>query len=61
MSIQATHGNPSVHQAQSNRPPQPASQPPASSSPIPQDKVTISPEAKARAAGITNEHGGETK
>jgi hypothetical protein len=61
MSIQATHGHPSVHQAQSNRQPQPASKQPIPSSPIPQDKVTISPEAKAKAAGVTSEHGGETK
>jgi len=61
VSIQATHGNPALHQVQSNRQPPPASHQSAPSSRIPQDKVTISPEAKAKAAAIGTEHDGRAK
>ncbi len=59
MSIQPTHGNPAVQQAQSNHQPPPHQSTPPSS--IPQDKVTISPEAKAQAAGMVSQHKAETK
>jgi len=61
VSIQATHNHPSVHQAQTNRQPPPA--PPQSnpSSAVPQDKVTLSSEAKAKAAAMGTHHHGDSK
>ncbi len=55
MSIQPTHGNQAVHHAQANHQPTPASQQPAPTSALPQDKVTISPEAQAKAASMGKE------
>lgn len=61
MSIQATHGNPAVQPVQSNHQPLAALRQQSSSSALPQDKVTISPEAKAKAASEPSENAGHSK